>query len=67
LENALEKIVALPLDEQDAIASQILTSLADEEAWKKGFVEKCDIIRSMAREALREDERGETRPLGDLA
>jgi hypothetical protein len=66
LEKALEKIIALPPDEQDAIASQILASLADEEAWKNSFVEKRDVIRRMAREALQEDERGETRPLGDL-
>ena len=32
LEKALEKIVALPPEEQEAIASQILASLADEEA-----------------------------------
>jgi hypothetical protein len=32
LEKALEKISALPPDEQDAIASQILASLADEAA-----------------------------------
>jgi hypothetical protein len=44
-----------------------LASLADEEeAWKKSFVEKRDVIRRMAREAFQEDERGETRPLGDL-
>jgi hypothetical protein len=66
LEKALEKVVALPPDEQDAIASEILASLADEEAWKKRFVEKRDIIRRMAREALREDEQGETLALGDL-
>jgi hypothetical protein len=66
LEKALEKVVALPPGEQDAIAAQILASLADEEAWKKRFVEKRDVIRRMALEALREDERGETRPLGDL-
>jgi hypothetical protein len=35
LKKALEKVVALPPDEQDAIATQILASLADEEAWKK--------------------------------
>jgi hypothetical protein len=40
LEKALEKVVALPPDEQDAIASQILASLADEEAWKRRFAEK---------------------------
>jgi hypothetical protein len=66
LEKALEKVVALPPDEQDAIASEILATLADEEAWKKRFDEKRDIIRRMAREALREDEQGETLALGDL-
>jgi hypothetical protein len=64
LEKALEKVVALPPDEQ--IASQILASLADEDAWKKGFAEKRDVIRRMAREALEEDERDETLQLQDL-
>ena len=59
LEKALEKLAALPPDEQDAIASQILASLADEDAWKKRFAEKRDVIRRMAREALEEDERGD--------
>ncbi len=66
LEKALEKVAALPRDEQDAIASQILASLADEHAWKEHFAEKRDVIRRMAREALEEDERGETLGLDDL-
>jgi hypothetical protein len=66
LEKALEKVVALPQNEQDAIASQILASLADEGSWKTRFAEKRDVIRRMAREALEEDERGETLPLDDL-
>ena len=66
LEKALEKVVALPQNEQDAIASEILASLADEEAWKKRFAEKRHVIRRMAREAIEEDERGETLPLDDL-
>ena len=66
LEKALEKVVALPPEEQDAIASQILASLADEEAWKRRFAEKREVIRRMAREALNEDARGETLPLDDL-
>jgi hypothetical protein len=66
LEKALEKVGALPRDEQDAIASQILASLADEDAWKKRFVEKREIIRRMAREALEEDARGETLPLDEM-
>jgi hypothetical protein len=56
LEKALEKVVTLPPDEQDAIASQILASLADEEAWKRRFSEKSEVIRRLAREALDEDE-----------
>jgi acyl-CoA reductase-like NAD-dependent aldehyde dehydrogenase len=66
LEKALERVGALPPDEQDAIASRILASLADEDAWKKLFVEKRDAIRSMARQAIEEHERGETRPLVEL-
>jgi hypothetical protein len=66
LEKALEKIVNLPEDEQDAIASQILASLADEAAWKEVFFEKRDVIRRMAREALIEDEKAATLPLDDL-
>jgi acyl-CoA reductase-like NAD-dependent aldehyde dehydrogenase len=66
LEKALEKVGVLPQAEQDAIASQILASLADEEAWRRQFAEKRDIIRRLAREALEEDARGETLPLDDL-
>jgi hypothetical protein len=66
LGKALEKVGVLPEDEQDAIASQILDSLADEEAWKRRFAEKRDRIRKLAQDALDEDERGETRPLDDL-
>ena len=55
LEKALEKVGVLPQAEQDAIASQILASLADEEAWRRRFAEKRDIIRRLAREALEED------------
>ncbi|MBZ5634548.1 MAG: hypothetical protein LAO55_15600 [Acidobacteriia bacterium] len=66
LEKALEKVSTLPPDQQDAIASQILASIADEEAWKKRFEEKRDVIRRLASEALQEDDRGETVPLDDL-
>jgi hypothetical protein len=47
-------------------ASQILASLADEEAGKGRFAEKREVIRRMAREALRDDEVGETMSLDDL-
>ncbi len=66
LAKALEKVIALPPEDQDAIASQILASLADEEAWKTRFMEKRDVIRRMAREAHDDDETGKTLPLDDL-
>lgn len=66
LEKALEKVSTLPPDQQDAIASQILASIADEEAWKKRFEEKRNVVRRLASEALEEDDRGETVPLDDL-
>jgi acyl-CoA reductase-like NAD-dependent aldehyde dehydrogenase len=66
LEKALEKVGELPPDEQDAIAAQILASLEDEAAWRRRFAEKRDVIRRMAREAIEEDEKGETLPLDDL-
>lgn len=66
LDRAIERVTALPEDEQEAIASQILATLADEDGWKRRFSEKREMIRRMAQEALEEDERGETLPLSDL-
>ncbi|MBK9169058.1 MAG: hypothetical protein IPM24_16520 [Bryobacterales bacterium] len=66
LDKALEKVGALPQDEQDAIASQILETIADEEAWRRRFAAKRDVIRRMADEALAEGARGETVPLDEV-
>jgi len=56
----------LPQDEQGAIASRILASLAGENAWKRRFAGKRGVMRRLAREAIEEHERGETLPLDDL-
>lgn len=40
LEEALRRVASLPSDEQDLIASQILETLDDEEAWARSFREK---------------------------
>jgi len=66
LEQALQKVGSLPPEEQEAITAQILAELADEDAWKRRFAEKRDVIRRMAREALEEDARGDTLPLDQL-
>jgi len=66
LEKALRRLESLTSEEQDAIASQIMETLDDEEAWARSFREKPAVLRSLAREALDEHRRGETRPLDEL-
>jgi hypothetical protein len=66
LEEALRRVESLSREEQDAIASQIMETLDDEEAWTRSFREKPAVLRSLAREALEEHRRGETRPLDEL-
>jgi hypothetical protein len=58
-------VKALPQDQQDAIASQILDWLTDDELWTKQLSDKGKLHR-LASEALAEHRRGETRPLDDL-
>lgn len=55
-----------PQAEQDALASWIPDSLADEEAWRQRFDAKRGVLQRMAREARDEDERGETLPLHEV-
>jgi len=50
-------------EEQDANASQILDALDEEEAWARSFRNKPEVLRCLAREALDEHRRGETRRL----
>jgi hypothetical protein len=66
LEEALRRVESLSREEQDAIASQTMESLDDEETWTRSFREKPSVLRSLAREALEEHRRGETRPLDEL-
>lgn len=62
LEQALRRAEALPPEEQDALASQIIETLDDEESWARRFRENPSLLRSLADEAMEEHRRGETRP-----
>lgn len=66
LEDVLRKVAALPQDEQDAIASQIMETLQDEAAWKDKLSRDPERLRRLAEEAQEENRRGETRPLDEL-
>ncbi len=67
LEQALRRVESLSPEQQDVVASQIIESLNDEESWARRFRDRPDVLQSLAREALDEHRRGETRPLDELA
>jgi hypothetical protein len=66
LETSLRKVAALPQEEQDAIASQIIETLEDEAAWKETLARAREKLRRLAEAALDESRRGETRPLDEI-
>jgi hypothetical protein len=66
LAEALRRVESLSAEEQDAIASQILESLRDEEQWTRQLNENPTRLRLLAEEAVAEHRRGETRPLDEL-
>jgi hypothetical protein len=66
LEDALRKVGKLSEDEQNGIASQILETLEDEEAWGKMLRKNPAKLRSLAEKALDEHRRGKTRPLDEI-
>jgi hypothetical protein len=64
LEDAIRKVAKLSEDEQDMIASQILETLEDEEAWERTLRKNPAKLRKLAGKALDEHRRGKTRPFG---
>jgi hypothetical protein len=66
LEQAVRRLESLSPEEQNAIASQIIETLDDDEVWALSFRENPSTLRSLAREAQEEHRRGETRPLDEL-
>lgn len=66
LEEALRRVESLSADAQDAIASQIIDTLEDEDAWTRSFRDNPEKLRRLAQEALAEHRRDETRPLEEL-
>jgi hypothetical protein len=66
LEEAFRRMESLPPEEQDSIAEQILSSLDDDAAWEQSLRENPGHLRALAREALEEHRRGETRPVDEL-
>jgi hypothetical protein len=66
LEDVLRKVGDLSEDEQNSIASQVLETLEDEEAWGKMLRKNPVKLRKLAEKALDEHRRGKTRPLDEI-
>lgn len=66
LEQALQRVQTLSQEEQDAIASQILETLDEEAAWEQSLKRDPERLHAMAKKALDEHRRGETRPIEEL-
>jgi hypothetical protein len=63
LEKAYSQLALLPASEQDAIATLILDTLADEQRWTEQFANSQDALAKLALEAMAEHQAGLTLPL----
>jgi uncharacterized membrane protein len=63
LNKAFDAASRLPRDEQDALAEWLLAELASEEGWRERLAETHNSLSVLSREALNEQERGETEEL----
>jgi hypothetical protein len=63
LERAFTEAARLPEKEQDAVAALLLEELASEKRWEAAFGSSQAQLSAMARDALREFESGDTRPM----
>jgi hypothetical protein len=63
LEQAFAEASKLPEPEQDSFASLLLAELDSERRWSQAFASTQDKLATLADDALRELEAGETLPL----
>jgi len=60
LQQAIRAAKALPQDEQDALAAEILEWIDDERCWAESFARTHEALAELAREALAEHHAGQT-------
>ena len=63
LKKAFDAASQLPDEEQDAVAEWLLAELASEERWEERFAGTQNALSVLAREAMDENQRGETEDL----
>ena len=63
LEKAFAEAAKLPAEEQDALATAVLSEIESERRWDRLFAESEDVLTEFAEEALAEHRVGRTKPL----
>jgi hypothetical protein len=63
LEKAFAEAAKLPADEQDALATAVLSEIDSEKRWDRLFAGSEDELTDLAEEALAEHRAGRTKPL----
>ncbi|EFI33936.1 conserved hypothetical protein [Desulfonatronospira thiodismutans ASO3-1] len=63
LRKAFEEASRLPEMEQNALARRLINEMVSEKQWDKAFAESEDVLDKLADEAIKEREKGETKPL----
>jgi hypothetical protein len=63
LAKAFTEAGRLPESEQNALARWLLEEMDSERMWREKLAASADLLRAMAKEALAEDEAGETEEL----
>ncbi|MBE9090461.1 hypothetical protein IQ232_11960 [Microcystis aeruginosa LEGE 11464] len=63
LEQAIAQLQTLSTDQQDAIATLILTELEEEKRWNDSFTRSPNLLAKLAAEAMAEHRSGKTQEL----
>ena len=63
LEKAFAEAAKLPAEEQDALATAVLSEIESERRWERLFAQSDEMLSELAEEALAEHGAGGTKPL----
>ena len=63
LQQALDKVMQLPPEQQDAVGAWLLWELESERRWDELFARSPELLEKLAAEAIAEDDAGLTEPL----
>jgi hypothetical protein len=63
LQQAIDKVLQLPPDQQEAVGAWLMWELESERRWDELFARSPELLEKLAAEAIAEDDAGLTEPL----